>query len=322
MITSSNENVAKFELHYFFYDQSHSMDAIIRNKCEYELLSLFREVSDRLDIKIDLESEALGEGGLKEVWNFLGKNYSQLAIVLLAATFILSSVPKTNERLEQLKETELNLSIEEKKLNIEQLKKKIENSGSDKTDIEKLSEIINDHLKIKKHKSNFYSHLIPYSKVSQISTKGLDENYKEIIPEKIVKRKDFYKFILQTDELPAEIDEEAIIEIISPVLKTGNYKWKGLYDSEPISFYMKDKDFKNSIIRDGIKFKNGTIIECVLEKSRKIDDIGEIIISGYSVNTVMKKSDDSESFITLQGERYKRIKEEKRRQYKLFENQD
>ena len=322
MLTSSDKNAAKFELHYFFYDQSHSMDAIIRNKCEYELLALFREVSDCLDIKIELESEALGEGGLKEVWNFIGKNSPQLTLVLLAATLIVSRVPTTNGRLEQLKETELNLSIEEKKLNIEKLKKEIENSDSDKADIEKLSEVINDYLKIRKYKSNFYSHLISYSKVSQISTKGLDENYEEIIPGKIIKRKDFYKFILQTDELPAEIDEEAIIEIISPVLKSGNYKWKGLYDSEPISFYMKDKDFKTSIIRDGIKFKNGTSIECVLEKSRKIDNIGEVIISGYSVDTVMRKYDDSESFSTPQGERYKRIKEEKRRQYKLFEDQD
>lgn len=320
MVTSHDKNAAKFELHYFFYDKSHSMDAIVRNKCEYELLGIFREVADRLDIKIDLESEALVEGGLKEVWNFIGKNSPQLTLVLFAATLILSRVPATNERLEQLKETELNLSIEEKKLNIEKLKKEIENT--EKIDIDKLSEIVNDYLKIRKHKSNFYSHLMSYSKVSQISTKGLDENYEEIIPEKIVERKDFYKFILQTDELPAEIDEEAIIEIISPVLKSGNYKWKGLYDNEPISFYMKDKDFKTSIIRDGIKFKNGTIIECVIEKSRKIDNIGEIIISGYSVKTVMKKSDDSESFSTPQGEKYKRIKKEKQRQYKLFEDQD
>jgi hypothetical protein len=322
MVTSSDKNVAKLELHYFFYDQSHSMDAVVRNKCEYELLSLFREISTRLDIKIDLETEALGEGGIKEVWNFLGKNSSQLSVVLLATTLILSRVPTTNERLEQLKETELNLSIEEKKLNIEKLKKEIQDSDSEKIDIERLLEIINDYLKIKKHKSNFYSHLMSYNKVSQIITKGLDENYQEIIPEKIVKRKDFYKFILQTDELPVEIDEDAIIEIISPVLKTGNYKWKGLYDNEPIPFYMKDKDFKNSIIRDGIKFKNGTIIECVLEKSRKIDNMGEIIISGYSVNTVVKKSDDSESFVTPQGEKYKKIKKEKKRQYKLFKDQN
>ena len=322
MITSHDQNVAKFELHYFFYDQSHSMDAIVRNKCEYELLAIFREVADSLEIKIDLESEALSEGGLKEVWNFIGKNAPQLTLVLLAATLILSRVPTTNERLELLKETELNLSIEEKKLNIEKLKKEIENSDSEKIDIDKLSEIINDYLKTRKHKSNFYSHLMSCSKVSQISTKGLDENYEEIIPEKIVERKDFYKFILQTDELPPEIDEEAIIEIISPVLKSGNYKWKGLYDNEPISFYMKDKDFKTSIIRDGIKFKNGTIIECVIEKSRKIDNTGEIIISGYSVNTVMRKSDDSESFSTPQGERYKRIQREKQRQYNLFKDQD
>lgn len=313
---------SKFEMHYFLKNNSHSMNAIIRNRCEYELLNIFNEVANRLEISIEIESEALDQGGIKEVWNFLGKNASQITIIILVLTIIVSRFPVTNPRLDELKETELNLSIEEKKLNIEKLKNEIKDSDCKNVDLNELFEIIDDYLKIRKHKSNFYHQLMSYSSVSKISAKGLNENYEVVFPEKTVERKDFYKFILQTDNLSPEIDDQATIEIISPVLKSGNYKWKGLYENEAISFYMKDSDFRASVIKDGVKFKNGTIIECVVEKKRKIDNLGEIIISGYSVKTVVRKYDDTESFETPQGKKYKRIQKEKKRQYDLFKTDD
>ncbi len=54
----------KLELHYFFEDNSHFMDAFIRNKCEAELLAIAKELAELLDIQVELDSEALAEGGL------------------------------------------------------------------------------------------------------------------------------------------------------------------------------------------------------------------------------------------------------------------
>jgi len=313
---------SKLELHYFLKDQSHSMNAIVKNKCEFELLNVFAGVASQLDVSVEIESEALDKGGILEIWKLLGESSNQITMVILLITLILSRIPLTNQKLEHLKETELNLSIEEKQLNIEKIKKEIELNKHKDSDLDRLLEILEGNLKIRKHISNFYHFLMSYSKVSKIGTKGIDDNNNEVVPQKLIERKDFYKFILQTDELSAEIDENAIVEIISPVLKQGNYKWKGIYENTYITFYMKDSDFRNSVIKDGVKFKNGTDIECVLEKSRKIDDLGNIIISGYAVTTVIRKFDDVESFRTPQGEKFLRIKKEKQKQYEMFVKKD
>ena len=36
----------KLELHYFFEDESHFMNAFIRNKCEADLLAIAKEVAE------------------------------------------------------------------------------------------------------------------------------------------------------------------------------------------------------------------------------------------------------------------------------------
>ena len=81
----------KLELHYFFTDNSHSMDAIVRNECEKELLALFRECSVILGVDFKIESEAFSEGGLKEIWRFFGS--TQVATSLVILTIILSRYP-------------------------------------------------------------------------------------------------------------------------------------------------------------------------------------------------------------------------------------
>jgi len=40
MILPDDKVASKLELHYYFSDESHSMNAIARNKCEHELLCL------------------------------------------------------------------------------------------------------------------------------------------------------------------------------------------------------------------------------------------------------------------------------------------
>lgn len=59
------EQANKLELHYYFRDNSHSMDAFIRNQCEKELLYIYKEVLSLFDIDAEVESEAFDEGGFK-----------------------------------------------------------------------------------------------------------------------------------------------------------------------------------------------------------------------------------------------------------------
>lgn len=215
---------------------------------------------------------------------------------------------------------DLEISIKERELNMELLKKQLEESGNnpEKIDIEKAAALLGSH-KVEKHKSNFYKNLTEYQKVTKISTTLLTPENKQIREPFTVDRTDFIKYVLTSSELPAVLDDNASIQIISPVLKEENYKWKGLYRNAPIDFYMKDKAFKNSVIAEGVPFKNGTSIDCVLEIKRKIDDTGEIYSSSYSVIVVILKHDEHVTVELPQGIKYMKDKREMSGQLNLFD---
>ena len=61
----------KLEIHYYLANDEHSMNALVRNKCETELLAIFKEVCATFDIDLPVETLAYREGGLKEIWKFL-----------------------------------------------------------------------------------------------------------------------------------------------------------------------------------------------------------------------------------------------------------
>ena len=311
----------KFELHYHFDDEdkTHSMDAFTRNKCEHEILQIIGEITSELEVNVKVETEAYGEGGLTEIWTFLSSDNGQLTIILSLLTLALSRIPLRKTKLEK---KDLQLSIEEKKLNIELLKKELENKGipENTINIENVVLKISNNYKIIKHKSNFYKQLYRYPKVKKISATKLNEKKDKIDEPAYVERKDFEKFILETDNLEALPDENATIEIISPVLKKGKFKWKGIYDKlgVVIDFSMKDKEFKDEVVDDGIPFKNGTFIDCILEIERKIDDFGNIFNSNYSVLTVLRQHDETVSVETPQGKKYRKKKEAEKMQLKLF----
>lgn len=317
----------KLELHYYFEDDdNHSMDAVIRNKCENEILQILTSVSKELNINIKTETEAYQEGGLKELWVFLGSvdgqqliNVSNFLVAVLA--LILSRVPTKKSKLDKL---EQQLTIEEKELNIELLRAELaeKNIAQEKINLDRLDYVLNKNIKVIKHKSNFYKLLTKYPKVKKLSTAKLDTENRPVEKPAIVERSDFSNFILESEDLDPLTDENATIEIISPVLKKGKFKWKGFYnaDSTPIEFSMKDKLFKNRVIEEGVSFKNGTFIDCVLEISRKIDDMGNIYFSNYSVLTVLKRHYDGITVETKQGKDYRRKKEAEKSQLSLFDD--
>ena len=82
---------------------------------------------------------------------------------------------------------------------------------------------------------------------------------------------------------------------------------------------MKDKEFRQTVIDEGVEFKNGTFIDCVLEISRRVNEVGEIKNYSYSVLTVLRKHDENITIETPQGKRYRREKEAEKSQLKLFD---
>ena len=115
----------KIELHYYFNNDSHTMDAIIRHECEKELLSIYKEVIDMLDINVKIESEAFSEGGLKEVWKFLGENSQQLTLLVTVLVAVYSRIPVENKELVHLQIENLKLDNEIKKNDLKKIKNDI-----------------------------------------------------------------------------------------------------------------------------------------------------------------------------------------------------
>lgn len=58
-----------FQIHYYFDDNSHSMNAFVRNAMEKELLNLISEVGKTLNIDMQIDSEVKKEGGLIDTFN-------------------------------------------------------------------------------------------------------------------------------------------------------------------------------------------------------------------------------------------------------------
>ncbi len=306
------------ELHYYLNDDSHQINAFLRNQCEAEILAIISEVSVILGIESKIIAEAVKEGGFREFWKLIQGNANAITVVLLTVQLLITTAPLVLESENEELENELNrLQIEESKLNIEKLRKEIKEIEPNAESASKAVSHLSKNLKIIKRKSNFYSVLSGYQNVSQIGINILNSNFVPTCDEKKVIRNDFRKFILSSNKLKAK-EIEAEIDIVSPVLKEGKYKWKGLYNEQPINFEMLDLAFKDMVLTDNIPFQHGTSILAVLRISSELDEVGDIKITGYDVITVIEKRDDVSTQETLQGKKYRQAKKYMEGQGKLF----
>jgi hypothetical protein len=315
----------QLKIHYHLNDNSHQLDAYVRNKCEQELLGIIKEISYRLDIYTKVDAEAKQEGGLTDIYNFCvsaeGVALAQWATLLLL--IIQQFLPKktTKDKIEQ------DLNIELLRLNIENAKKEAqENKITKEIKLEEnINFLANKDMKLKKKKSNFFKNLESVPKVEKLEVIVLDKNNPNNSKSIIIPRKDFSDYILVTDEIESVIDEEANIEIVAPVLVSqGKYSWRGVYDKTPgiIEFSMSDKDFKKSIVEDGLSFQNGTVIKCELETKKKLNDGGDIVNSGYKVVNVFDQYIGDKHFETEKGKHRRIVKAAEKAQLKLFSDEN
>ena len=311
----------KLEFHYYFNDASHNIDALVRNKCEAEVLAILLEAANILDISIEVNSEVFREGGFREFWKLLGEHGSQITILLAIVTIVLSRVPVSDPEIELLEREIKKLTIEEKKLNIQKLKLELKEKSVAQIDHEvigKAARYVDKSLKVVKRRSNLYTHLSSYHKVDGVGINAISPDFEPFSDERRIERKDFRKFILSSNKLNAEIDDTANIEIVSPVLKEGRYKWKGIYDEKTITFDMLDAQFKEDVLLEKVSFKHGSSINCVLRINRELDEVGEIKVTGYAVSTVIEVSDGIEVNKTKQGNQYLHARKLTRSQGDLF----
>ena len=215
----------KVEVHYFFRDNSHSMDAYVKHGCEDNLLKLIESLISFLDADLKVESEPYKEGGLRQIWKFVGVNQNAVAITIVVnvLTLLLSRVPpsptSTKSKLEILQEKNTELEIRQRELDlkekeehsnikdellkerkkiIDSLEKQIQSGTKTvnfQKDLDKITNLINSNRNVAEHRSNFFRILNNYEKVTQFSSAILTEDNKEIYKPHFIKKQDFKKFI-------------------------------------------------------------------------------------------------------------------------------
>ncbi|MCD6654172.1 MAG: hypothetical protein LT067_05340 [Sulfurovum sp.] len=295
----------KFQIHYYFDDDSHSMNAFVRNKAEKDMLDVLKQVGVLCGSEVTLETEAYQEGGLKELIvvsfllhgtaNFFAPFFNNIA------THYFTKDAEDRELDKQIKqETLRGLGLDNDKKE-DELNKDIDKKLQDKQTI--------------RYISNFYTKINNYEKVQKIGFCDVEKNQEEFI----VERKDFKNFILEDNKETIE-DNNAIIEIISPILKEGKFKWKGLYNGEKIDFSMGDYGFKKEIIEGKHTFSNGSVIECNLQITITYDEFGDEKRKAYSIKEVFGIQELPQELIKLTKSGKRKIREEK--QGSLFDEID
>jgi len=312
----------KVEVHYWFSDNTHLMNAYIQNRCEYELLGILKEISNTFNIEIIVDTELLDNGGLRRWFRIASKEENKKAtittalITALLTTIIITplstSISKLTEKaFEKIFEDPEVKDLEKEKLKLEIEKLKQETGYNIQS--------LDRNNVIKKKKSNFYYSLEKYHKIDKV-TFSITDNNKTTIEEKTVLRKSFKEFILVSDELEPENYDDVIIEIISPVLKKGNYKWMGIYKGDSVPFSMKSKEFKELVQQGQVQFKNGTSINCSLTIKKKIDNEGLEKITNIEVNRVNHYFENDKPIETSEGRTHRKKNEADKQQLKLFAN--
>lgn len=296
----------KLELHYYFNDSSNYMDAMIKYRCDKELLSFIRYMADALDVKMTVHCEPYQKGGFKELWGIAGNNPRAISIVLSIVMQILTRPLLFSRKNNGMQLDKDDYNEEKVQYEIARFRKALKLSPNGGILTQEFMDLINSIPRVCKYKSNFFEALKGFPKVKKISVRELNERNNSKSGLREVKRDDFDAYILRSDELPPVTDNSATIEIISPVLKDSKYRWKGIYNKggEIIDFYMNDADFKEEMFKEKVTFVSGMCIDCVLNIERKLNELGDIIHISYTVETVIRTRFDKMVIVTPQGKRH------------------
>lgn len=276
------------KIHYYFDDDSHSMDAFVRNKMEREYLKLLGEIGRTFEFDFCMETRARQEGGLIEIVDFLLRIDPNSLMYCLSAVKIAKFFQPTINEIATYYLTgkckKDKLDREEQEERIKKLKR--ENSGFDSEGFERFLEQSLEKLeqnpKLKRFLSAFYVFAKQYPKIQKIGYQIGDNS------EKIIHREEFDNFIV--NDIEEDIDDyEAVIKIISPILNGSRGKWTGFYKEEAIHFSMDDKVFQEDIERGIYNFQNGTEILCHLKIEQTLDENDNFILKKkYNVKRVEK----------------------------------
>jgi hypothetical protein len=316
----SHRMTFKLQFHYWFSDKSHTMDALIHNKCERELLELTKAVAKICGVNIKMETEPSGKGGLKSWLSITAKSPKKTAVakIALVNTVVATCVATPGQASMNEMGNALLDSLADKvseEAGKEQLQKDIH---ALKIEFANLLPLLDQSSVVKKRRSTFYDLLRKYQKVKSISVAFTDETKKPITEEQLVAREEFKAFIVSSNTVAPQVVENAEIEIISPVLMKGKHKWRGMYKGEPISFVMKSDDFMTLVQSGKVEFKSGSTISCTLQIEKKMNGVGVERIMGYNILGVGSYSENGKTIETPEAKQKQKQAVVSKRQLDLF----
>lgn len=303
IINNGNTSVSEsgeFKVHYHLNGGEHQMDAVVRNRAEGELLALLKEVGVVLGLPVHLETKAYGEGGLVEYLNLVFQNKDQIGTVmailspLLGAPFYIEKIKQSKQQtaLNELNLQKIKLEIKEKEaaaavLESEQVKG-IENKN---TAIEleppptpdEIAQALLTRKKVARRRSNYYETLLDESKIEAV---GFAPSHAKNVMELRVPREKFSAYIIAKSDLEPQVYDRISLEIVSPVLRSGAIKWRGVFEKKIVSFELLDPAFRSAVASQKVQFQNGTTLICDFEVYQREDDAGDVEIAGYAVTKV------------------------------------
>ncbi len=321
IVTDLFKNANKVQLHYWFSDKSHTMDALIHNKCERELLELTKAIASVCGVSIKMETEPSARGGLKGWVTIIAKSEKKTPAVKIALVTTLvtaSMATPLHVSISQVAGELIERLMIDKDI-LEGMKEQFEQGISSlKTEAAVIIPLLDQSNLVKKRRSNFFDLLRKYQKVKKVSLVLDDSSRRPMTTEQFVERDAFKNFILVSDHLPPLVQENALVEIVSPVLSKGKFKWKGNYNNSPISFSMKSDEFISLVQSGKVEFKSGTTINCTLEMERKINSEGIEKITSYNILHVNSYQEQGKPVETTEGKQQKQKPEVTKRQLDLF----
>lgn len=288
----------EFKVHYHLSDGAHRMDAVARNRAEGELLALLKEVGAILGLPVLIETRAYGEGGLVEFLSLIFESKEQITIAiailtpLLGAPFYFDKIKQSKQKtaLNELNLKKIKLELQEKEdATAERAGNKAKDSKNEVLALEspptanEIAQALLTRKKVARRRSNYYAILLMDPKIEAV---GFAPSHSKDVTELKVPRSEFAAFVIAQSELEPLVYERISLEIVSPVLRSGLIKWRGIFDKKLVSFELQDQSFRNEVASQKVQFQNGTTLICDFEVHQREDDTGEVEVEGYAVTRV------------------------------------
>ena len=313
--------INKLQFHYWFSDKTHTMDAMVHNKCEREVLEIAKIVAKLIGVSITIETEPSAKGGLKS-WLTLAtkspKHKLANKIALVNILVLTTMVAGGNTNLNQVLNTLLNNLFADREIDEAQQQVLAKQIDLLKADAVNYLPLVEQNSLIKKRRSNYFDLLRKYQKVKSLSIVLTDNLKKPITEEQLVGRDNFKSFKVTTGSIVKQVVENIEVQIISPVLVKGNHKWKGTYKDEPISFTMKADEFMVLVQSGKVEFKSGSSINCKLEIEKKVNTAGIEKITGYNIIGVESYSENGKTMLTPETKQRQKETAISKKQLDLF----